>query len=111
MAELRLEQLSKIFGNQTVVRKLDLTIPQGSFTAILGPSGCGKTTTLRIIAGLEQPSTGCLFLGSRLLANKIISLPPEQRNMGDGISILCSVASYDSRRECWLPPKATPDQQ
>lgn len=54
MAELRLEQLSKIFGNQTVVQKLDLTIPQGSFTAILGPSGCGKTTTLRIIAGLEQ---------------------------------------------------------
>ncbi|ECH4668233.1 ABC transporter ATP-binding protein [Salmonella enterica] len=82
MAELRLEQLSKIFGNQTVVQKLDLTIPQGSFTAILGPSGCGKTTTLRIIAGLEHPSTGCLFLGSRLLANKIISLPPEQRNMG-----------------------------
>jgi ABC-type spermidine/putrescine transport system permease subunit II len=51
MAELRLEQLSKVFGNQTVVRDLDLTIPQGTFTALLGPSGCGKTTTLRILAG------------------------------------------------------------
>ncbi|MGN2427679.1 ABC transporter ATP-binding protein [Klebsiella electrica] len=82
MAELRLEQLSKVFGNQTVVRDLDLTIPQGAFTALLGPSGCGKTTTLRILAGLEQLSGGRLLLGDRLLADTSLHLPPEQRDMG-----------------------------
>lgn len=82
MAELRLEQLSKVFGNQTVVQDLNLTIPQGAFTALLGPSGCGKTTTLRILAGLDQLSGGRLLLGDRLLADKSLHLPPEQRDMG-----------------------------
>ena len=54
MAELKLEGLSKTFGEQSVVCDLNLTIPQGAFTALLGPSGCGKTTTLRILAGLEH---------------------------------------------------------
>lgn len=82
MAELRLERLSKVFGNQTVVQDLNLTIPQGAFTALLGPSGCGKTTTLRILAGLEQLSDGRLLLGDRLLADSVVHLPPEQRDMG-----------------------------
>lgn len=82
MAELKLEGLSKTFGEQTVVRDLNLTIPQGAFTALLGPSGCGKTTTLRILAGLEHLSRGRLWLGDRLLADEKIHLPPEVRNMG-----------------------------
>ncbi|WLI76656.1 ABC transporter ATP-binding protein [Kosakonia sp. H02] len=82
MAELRLERLSKAFDEQTVVRDLTLTIPQGAFTALLGPSGCGKTTTLRILAGLEQLSDGRLLLGNRLLADKTTHMPPEQRDMG-----------------------------
>jgi len=82
MAELKLEQLSKLFGDQAVVRDINLTIPQGAFTALLGPSGCGKTTTLRILAGLEQLSEGRLLLGDRLLADKITHTPPEQRDMG-----------------------------
>ena len=82
MAELKLEQLSKVFGDQTVVRDVNLTIPQGAFTALLGPSGCGKTTTLRILAGLEQLSDGRLLLGERLLADKITHIPPELRDMG-----------------------------
>lgn len=82
MAELSLESLSKTFGDQTVVRNLSLTIPEGAFTALLGPSGCGKTTTLRILAGLERLSSGRLTLGNRLLADATTHLPPEARNMG-----------------------------
>ncbi|CAI8802177.1 ABC transporter ATP-binding protein [Kosakonia sp. YIM B13611] len=82
MAELRLEHLSKAFADQMVVRDLNLTIPQGAFTALLGPSGCGKTTTLRILAGLETLSEGRLWLGNRLLADNTLHTPPEQRDMG-----------------------------
>ena len=61
--ELRLVGVSKRFGAFTAVDDLDLTVPQGSFFALLGPSGCGKTTTLRMVAGLEQPTAGRLLIG------------------------------------------------
>jgi spermidine/putrescine transport system ATP-binding protein len=61
--DLRLERVSKRFGTFVAVDALDLTIPQGSFFALLGPSGCGKTTTLRMIAGLEEPTEGGIRLG------------------------------------------------
>ena len=61
--DLRLVRLTKRFGDMAAVDDLSLTIPQGSFFALLGPSGCGKTTTLRMVAGLEQPTEGAIFLG------------------------------------------------
>lgn len=61
--DLRLVGLSKSFDAFTAVRSLDLQIPQGSFFALLGPSGCGKTTTLRMIAGLEEPTAGRILIG------------------------------------------------
>ena len=61
--DLRLVGLSKSFEAFTAVRSLDLQIPQGSFFALLGPSGCGKTTTLRMIAGLEEPTAGRILIG------------------------------------------------
>ena len=61
--ELRLEGLTKRFGSFTAVQGLSLTIPQGAFFALLGPSGCGKTTTLRMIAGLEDPTAGAIRIG------------------------------------------------
>ncbi|MDI5965294.1 ABC transporter ATP-binding protein [Streptantibioticus silvisoli] len=61
--DLRLAGLTKRFGSFTAVDHLDLTIPQGSFFALLGASGCGKTTTLRMVSGLEAPSEGRIFLG------------------------------------------------
>jgi spermidine/putrescine transport system ATP-binding protein len=63
--DLRLVGVTKRFGRFTAVDDLDLTVPQGSFFALLGPSGCGKTTTLRMVAGLEQPTEGRVLLGER----------------------------------------------
>jgi spermidine/putrescine transport system ATP-binding protein len=62
-ADLVLSSLTKRFGPFTAVDNLDLCIPQGSFFALLGPSGCGKTTTLRMVAGLEQPTVGEIRIG------------------------------------------------
>ena len=73
--DLRLANLTKRFGVFTAVDDLSLTIPQGSFFALLGASGCGKTTTLRMIAGLEEPTAGKVLLGDR----DITRLRPYQR--------------------------------
>src|SRR5881409_2591151 len=63
MAEIRVENLNKAFGEFIAVRGESFTIPDGSFFCLLGPSGCGKTTTLRMIAGLELPTSGRILLG------------------------------------------------
>ncbi|MFC9731570.1 ABC transporter ATP-binding protein [Streptomyces roseolus] len=73
--DVRLTGISKTYGSFTAVHPLDLTVPQGSFFALLGASGCGKTTTLRMIAGLEDPSSGTVFLGDR----DVTDLPPYKR--------------------------------
>ncbi len=75
MTDLRLEGLTKRFGDTTAVDGLDLTVPEGSFFALLGPSGCGKTTTLRMVAGLEEPTAGRVLLGER----DITALAPHRR--------------------------------
>ena len=61
--DLRLTRITKSYGDFTAVDDLTLTIPKGSFFALLGPSGCGKTTTLRMVAGLEEPTVGSIHLG------------------------------------------------
>jgi len=61
--ELRLDGVSKVFGSFVAVDDITLMVPQGSFFALLGPSGCGKTTTLRMVAGLEQPTRGTIHIG------------------------------------------------
>ncbi len=62
---LRLRSLTKEFASFTAVKSLDLDVPTGSFFALLGPSGCGKTTTLRMVAGLETPTSGSIELGGK----------------------------------------------
>src|ERR671914_342451 len=59
---VRLQGVSKRFGSLTAVRGMDLDIPEGEFFTMLGPSGCGKTTTLRMIAGFEEPTEGSVLL-------------------------------------------------
>jgi spermidine/putrescine transport system ATP-binding protein len=62
-ADLRIVDVTKRFGDFVAVDDLTLTIPSGSFFALLGPSGCGKTTTLRMVAGLEEPTAGAILIG------------------------------------------------
>lgn len=73
--DLQLTRLTKEYGDFKAVDDLTLTIPEGSFFALLGPSGCGKTTTLRMVAGLEEPTVGSIHLGS----TDITTTKPYQR--------------------------------
>lgn len=68
-ADLELVGITKRFPGFTAIESLDLTIPAGSFFALLGPSGCGKTTTLRLVAGLEDPTSGRILIGGKDVTN------------------------------------------
>ncbi|WP_215401685.1 MULTISPECIES: ABC transporter ATP-binding protein [unclassified Leucobacter] len=68
-SSVELRQLSKRYGDNAVVNSIDLVIEQGEFFALLGSSGCGKTTTLRMIAGLETPSSGQILLDGKDIVN------------------------------------------
>ncbi|WP_051309299.1 ABC transporter ATP-binding protein [Desulfogranum japonicum] len=81
MARLTLTNLSKRYGKHIALDSINLEAAPGEFIALLGPSGCGKTTTLRLIAGFEQPSAGEIHYGDRCLATAEETIPPEQRNM------------------------------
>ena len=67
---LRLAGLTKSFATFTAVDELDLDVPRGSFFALLGPSGCGKTTTLRMVAGLDSPTSGSITLAGQDITHK-----------------------------------------
>ncbi|MFL5770869.1 MAG: ABC transporter ATP-binding protein [Chloroflexota bacterium] len=75
--DVELVEVTKRFGEVVAVDAMTLRIPRSSFTSLLGPSGCGKTTTLRMIAGFEQPTEGEIFLDGRPIAG----VPPYQRNV------------------------------
>ena len=74
--------LTKKFGELTAVSNISLLIKEKEFISILGPSGCGKSTLLRLIAGLEVPSEGRVFLHEKEISGKKIILPPERRQFG-----------------------------
>ncbi len=78
MAHVRLEHLVKHFGPVRAVDDLNLSVQQGEFFSLLGPSGCGKTTTLRMIAGFEQPDVGTIWFAER----DVTSLKPSERQVG-----------------------------
>ena len=78
MAQIKLESLTKHFGDVKAVENLDLVAEHGSFIALLGPSGCGKTTTMNMIAGLEKPTEGEVYFDGHAISH----LEPGQRNVG-----------------------------
>ena len=75
--DVELIDVTKRFGDVVAVDRMTLNIPASSFTSLLGPSGCGKTTTLRMIAGFEQPTAGEILLAGRSIAG----VPPYHRNV------------------------------
>ncbi len=78
MAGVRLEGLTKLFASTRAVDAIDLTVPDGEFVVLVGPSGCGKTTTLNMIAGLETPTAGDIFIGDA----RVTDWEPRDRNLG-----------------------------
>ncbi len=77
MAEIRLRNIAKSFGAYQALHSIDLTIADREFMVLLGASGCGKTTLLRIVAGLESPSEGEVWIGDR----RVDELPPRERGI------------------------------
>jgi len=82
MTGLRLENVSKVYGadeaGTVALEGVDLTVRDGEFFTLVGPSGCGKTTTLRTIAGFEEPTEGAVRFNEREMAG----VPPERRDVG-----------------------------
>ena len=77
MASVRLEDVSKTFKGAVAVDNLTLTVDEGEFFSLLGPSGCGKTTTLRMIGGFEEPTSGSIWLGD----DDVSGLPAHKRDV------------------------------
>ncbi len=84
MSGLKLDRVTKSYGGKLVVPPLDLDVADGAFVALLGPSGCGKTTLLRMVAGLENPDSGRIRIGSALVYadSEAVNVPPERRGLG-----------------------------
>ena len=78
MRGVRLEQITKKFGETIGVENVDLEIRSGEFFTFLGPSGCGKTTTLRMIAGFYYPTKGSIYFDNK----DVTALKPNKRNIG-----------------------------
>ena len=78
MARIELRNLSKNFGPVVAVRDVNIAIEDGEFVVFVGPSGCGKTTTLRMIAGFEEPSAGEILIDGEVVND----LEPRDRGLG-----------------------------
>ena len=79
---IRIENISKAFGEVIALKNISLEIPRTEKMVVLGPVGSGKSTLLRIIAGLEQPDSGSIFMENRLVSTADVLVPPYERNIG-----------------------------
>ena len=77
MASVTYEHVTKRFGKVVAVNDFTVHVEDGEFLVLLGPSGCGKTTTLRLLAGLEEPTSGNIYIGDRLVND----VPPKDRDI------------------------------
>ena len=106
MAEIIIHNLRKEFGDFTAVQASSFKIEDGEFFMLLGPSGCGKTTTLRMIAGLELPTSGAIYIDGEEVGQK----PASQRDMAFVFQMFALYPHMNVRknimatlRACWLP--------
>ena len=82
MSTVTIKDLTKKYGDLTVVDKFNLDIKDGEFISLLGPSGCGKTTSLRMVAGLENPTSGLIKIDDDIVNSEEINMAPEKRSVG-----------------------------
>jgi len=102
MSTIDLVQISKSFGSTTVVDGIDLAIADGEFVVLVGPSGCGKTTTLRMIAGLERPTSGDV----RIDDTSVVELPPQKRDLAMVFQNYALYSHYTVAKNLAYPLKA-----
>lgn len=99
MAEIVIKNLRKDFGDFTAVKESSFTIEDGEFFMLLGPSGCGKTTTLRMIAGLELPTAGEIYLDGEEISQR----PPSQRDIAFVFQMFALYPHMNVRRNISYP--------
>ncbi len=105
MAKIRARNVSKTFRAKgtivEAVKHVDVDIGEGEFAVFVGPSGSGKTTFLRLVAGLELPSSGQIWIGDR----DVTTVHPRARGDRDGLSRLCALPPHDRPPEHGLCPR------
>jgi multiple sugar transport system ATP-binding protein len=101
MAEIKVEHVAKTFGSFTAVKGVNFTVEQGSFFVILGPSGCGKTTTLRMMAGLELPTSGRILLDGE----DVTALPASARDIAFVFQLFALYPHMNVRHNIGFPLK------
>ena len=101
MSQIKIVNLQKSFGDFTAVKNSNLTINDKEFFVLLGPSGCGKTTTLRMIAGLELPTSGEIYLGDE----EVGMLRASERDIAFVFSIICSLSTHECEKQLIISAK------
>ena len=105
--DVALRGVTKRFGDLVAVDDIDLEVRPGEFLALLGPSGCGKTTTLRMIAGFDEPTEGEIEIGGR----SAVGIPPEQARRQHGLPAVRAVPAHDGARQRRLRAQAAQGRQ